>query len=90
MSRALAIDESVIPTYEEFEQKVKEMVYEDLQRCADKDKLKEYLESDTANDEIKDRYTKAVRDYKNGRLRDIAWGGKEDSVAYCLYMMYEE
>ena len=66
------------------------MVYESLQRCADKEELKKYLDSDTVNGEIKNRYAEQVRDFKAGKFPASAWKGAPSSPAYCLYMMYEE
>ena len=79
-----------MPTFEEYEREVKDLVQDSLKRCADKDELQRYLVSDTVNDEIKIRYPEDVEDYKNGRFPSTAWEDAEASVAYCLYMMYEE
>ena len=78
----------MIPTFEEYEKGIKDRVYKYLRNCADKEELQKYLVSDEVNNEIKGRYTDDLEDYHEGRFRDIAWKGKEASVAYCLYLMF--
>lgn len=80
----------MIPTYEEYEQGVKKQLAWSLRLDATGEKLQKYLDSDTVNDEIKVRYPADVESYKKKHFRDVVWKDAEASVAYCLYMMYEE
>lgn len=78
----------MIPTYKEYENDIKEQVYTYLKQSEGEEETQAYLNSDTVNELIKDRYSRAVRDYKSGKLLDVAWGGNEASAAYCLYLMF--
>ncbi len=80
------------PTIEEFKRetiKQLEPMVETLRKARNLMPVAEYMETEEAQEALKEAYEEAVRKYNSGEIsREIFMDDAVSSVAYCLSLMY--